>query len=406
MANWKHIAITWTRRTLWSAAGIGLITLLVAAMREEDAQVCQEVNISIYGVNTHFFVDEEAIMGAVRSFCGGEPEGRRITSFNLREMELALRENVWVKSVEIYFDRFHHLRISVHEREPVARVFGVDGETFYLDTALTHLPLSDSYTARLPIFTAYPGNRFQPTAADSLLLKNIVNLSLAIQRDSFSLALIDQIDIDNLREFVLIPKLGEAPIRFGDGTRAEAKLKKLQLFYQQVLAKSGLSRYGEINLSYRDQVVARLAGKEDQAIDSLRLLQMLAWMVEQAEQRAADSLTQIRADDPSNSVSPAIIEQSLERDLPDGFEGTVVVPPIAADAAVKPSPNPTASTNKPAAPTLTNQAPASSRPAAKSAVAPPSLPKPATPKPVKPATAKPPPKPKPKPQPAANTNDY
>lgn len=383
MTNWKHTAITWTRRTLWLATGVCLVVLLMAAMREEDAARCTGVDIQIYGVSTHYFVDQADILEAVRSFCGGEPEGQRITSFNLRDLESSLRKNVWVKSVEAYFDKRHTLRISVHEREPIVRVFAVDGESYYFDTSLTRLPLSTKYTARLPIFTALPITSFQWNASDSMLVRDVITLSQAIQNDAFSMALIDQVDIQPDREFILIPKVGEAPIRFGTAVDAVQKLRRLRLFYQEILPKSGWSKYAEINLSNRGQVVARIAGLDDKRADSLRTMEILAMIAEQAAIRSADSLSQIRSDDSTNTVSPAFIDRSIEREEPIGspLPGTPVLVP--ATPVVNPSVNPKPVTNNPASRTLpARTTPASVakpvvKPNPKPATAAPSRPKPA-----------------------------
>lgn len=352
MSNWKHTAITWTRRTLWLATGVCLVVLLVAAMRQEDSARCAGVDIQIYGVSTHFFVDQADILDAVRSFCDGEPEGQKITSFNLRDLESSLRKNVWVKSVEAYFDKRHTLRISLHEREPVVRVFALDGESYYFDSSLTRLPLSSKYTARLPIFTALPVTQFQWSKQDSLLVRDVVNLSQAIQADAFSMALIDQVDIQPDRTFILIPKVGEAPIRFGTAAESVQKLRRLRLFYQDILPKAGWSKYAEINVSNRGQVVARIAGLEDKRADSLRTMEILALIAEQAAARSVDSLSQIRSDDSTNSVSPAFIDRSIEREEPIGtpLPGTPVLAPQTP--AVNPSVNQTPATNNPASRTL------------------------------------------------------
>ena len=384
MTNWKHTVLTWTRRTLWLATGICLVVLLVAAMRQEDSARCAGVDIKIYGVSTHYFVDQADILDAVRNFCDGEPEGQRLTSFNLRDLESSLRKNVWVKSVEAYFDKFHRLRISLHEREPVARVFAIDGETFYVDSSLTRLPLSNKYAARLPIFTAFPVTNFQWTKYDSLLVNDLVILSQAIQADAFSMALIDQIDIQPDREFVFIPKIGEAPIRFGKAVDVEQKLRRLRLFYQEILPKAGWSKYAEISVANRGQVVARIAGLEDKRADSLRTMEILAQLAEQAAARSADSLSQIRMDDSSNTVSPAMIDRSVEREEPIGspLPGTPVS--IPSEPVVKPAVKPVPPTNNATVGTLparTATPPAAKpvkKPNAKPTAPPAARPKPAT----------------------------
>ena len=55
----------------------------------------------------------------------------------------------------------------MQEREPVARVFTVAGSTFYIDDELTQLPLSEKFSARLPVFTNFPSDNKVLAKADS-----------------------------------------------------------------------------------------------------------------------------------------------------------------------------------------------------------------------------------------------
>lgn len=81
--------------------------------------------------------------------------------------------------------------------------------------------MSEGLLARLPVFTGFPSDRQVLTAADSNLLRDIKTISLAIQKDSFSMAMIDQVDITAQRTFEMMPKIGNRVIVFGDATDAE-----------------------------------------------------------------------------------------------------------------------------------------------------------------------------------------
>ncbi|MBK7308030.1 MAG: hypothetical protein IPI88_14010 [Chitinophagaceae bacterium] len=121
--------------------------------------------------------------------------------------------------------------------------------------------------------------------ADSNLLGNIKMISLAIQKDSFSMAMIDQVDITAQRLFEMIPKIGNQLIVFGDATEVNTKLQKLKIFYKEVMVKAGWNSYSVINLQYKNQVVAKRKGAEDVAADSLRTLQIMKMIAERAQNR-------------------------------------------------------------------------------------------------------------------------
>ncbi|MBK6829167.1 MAG: hypothetical protein IPG86_20990 [Chitinophagaceae bacterium] len=63
--------------------------------------------------------------------------------------------------------------MAVEEREPVARIFTSGGNTFYIDSSNTMLPLSEKFSARLPVFTGFPSEAKVLSKADSNLLNDI-----------------------------------------------------------------------------------------------------------------------------------------------------------------------------------------------------------------------------------------
>jgi cell division protein FtsQ len=258
------------------------------------------------------------ILNTITAIEKTNPVGKTIGSFNLKKLESALKKNVWIKSAELFFDNNEILRVTVQEREPVARVFTSTGTTFYIDDELAMLPLSEKFSARLPVFTNFPSDKKILAKADSNLLADIKTISLALQKDSFSMAMIDQIDITPQRLFEMIPKIGNQLIVFGDATDVNTKLQKLKLFYKEVMIKAGWNSYSVINLQYKNQVVAKRKGAEDVAADSLRTLQIMKFIAERAQQQAEDSVLQIiQPDNIRNTADSTMIQQSIQRDDSD-----------------------------------------------------------------------------------------
>jgi cell division protein FtsQ len=344
--------------TLWVALGGATIFLLVAAIKTKETHRCKAIEINIHGVSNNFFVDKKDILNAITSMERTNPVGKAIGSFNLKKMELELEKDVWIRSAELFFDNNEILQVSVLEREPIARVFTTTGTTFYIDDELAMLPLSEKFSARLPVFTNFPSDKKVLAKADSNLLMGIKTISLAIQKDSFSMAMIEQVDITPQRLFEMIPKIGNQLIVFGDATDADAKLSKLKLFYKEIMVKAGWNNYSVINVQYKNQVVAKIKGAEDIAADSLRTLQIMQMIAERAQREANDSLQTILPDSKMNTVDSTMIQQSIQRDDNEDLSNTVEKPKPQADQNVLPVSNAgtfavkkaTGPTVKPAAP--------------------------------------------------------
>ncbi len=381
----KKTVLKWLVITCWTLVGAGVTTLLVAAIRTTGEQRCAGLNISIEGVNNHFFVDKQDILQALNQYIDGPAEGQSLSVFNLRSLEQDLEKNIWVKQVQLFFDNNRILQIRVTEREPVARVFSTTGTSFYIDTSITQLPLSEKLSARLPVFTGFPSDKAVLRRQDSALLREVAALSLAIQRDSFMMALVEQVDITPERSFELVPKLGEAVIDFGDASDPEIKMQKLKLFYREVMTKCGWDYYSRISVQYKGQVVARRKGAEDISADSLRTLQLMQAIAQTAEDLASDSLQMIRPDNEQNTTQVSLIQQSLQRDDQPEEAADNGLPVQGIPVNPKPAP-----VNAPAAPK------AKANPSQHST----------NPVPVKANLPKPKPKPKPKAVMPSQRNDY
>lgn len=332
--------------TFWVALGGATTFLLVAAIKTKEAHRCKNIEINIHGVSNNFFVDKKDILNSIAAMEKTNPVGKAIGSFNLKKMETELEKNVWIKSAELFFDNNETLQVTVQEREPIARVFTVTGATFYIDNDLMILPLSEKFSARLPVFTNFPSDNKVLAKADSILLMDVKTMSLAIQKDSFSMAMIDQIDITPKRLFEMVPKIGSQLIVFGDAADADVKLAKLKTFYKEIMVNAGWNYYSVINLQYKSQVVAKRKGAEDVTSDSLRTLQMMQLIAERAQWEANDSLRILQQDNERNTVDSTMIQQSIERD--DRVETSTVVNEMIADPAV-PKVKPVAPAIKPVA---------------------------------------------------------
>ncbi|MFN8244363.1 MAG: hypothetical protein U0X40_09960 [Ferruginibacter sp.] len=350
----KNILLT----ILWSGIGVAVIVLLVAAIHKKDSKTCRSVDIRIHGVSNNFFVDKNDVMTAITAIAGGNPAGKITSRFDLRRMENELKGNVWIKNANLFFDNNEVLNIIIQEREPLARLFTTTGASFYIDDDRMLLPLSDKFSARLPVFTGFPSDRKILSPQDSALLDEVKTISLAIQKDSFWMAMIDQVDITPQRTFEMIPKIGNQVIVFGDASDAEAKFRRLQLFYRKVMTKAGWNTYGVINVQYKGQVVAQRRDAAAITADSLRTLQLMQLIAANAEKQAADSMQNRSAEGDNAVADSSMVQQSLQRE-----ESTESPSPVVNNAENKPAENlpppaaaPANRDNKPPKPVL-NQAP-------------------------------------------------
>ena len=299
---------------VWIVAGCGSVVLLVAAVKKNDQKECTGIRVDIEGVKNHYFIDRKDVERIIAMYEGDQKVGKPIANFDLDKMENALQKNIWIKNAQIYFDNNGLLQVEIEEREPVARIFTRGGSSFYIDSTLMMLPLSDRLSARLPVFTGFPSEAAVLHKRDSALLKEIRAISLELQADAFLNSMIDQVDVTTQRQFEMIPKIGNQVILFGDGTDAKNKLRNLKVFYKNVITKVGWRRYSAINLQYKNQVVGKIRGADDVSADSLRTIQLMELIAINTEKMAADTSRSFTQDHEKNTTDSSMILQSIQRD--------------------------------------------------------------------------------------------
>lgn len=245
---------------LWSVIGTVVVVLSVKAMNQQSEKTCSGYTIRIAGGGDHFSIDRNDVLTVINNSGSKVIKGRSLKSFDLRGLENKLERNPWIKDAQLFFDNNGQLNVVITETEPIARVFTVTGNSFYIDTAMHQLPISILRSPKLPVFTGFPTDKPRLGAADSALMADMKSISLYMQKDPFWMAQIAQMDITPERKFEMIPTIGRHVIEFGNGQDHEKKFRRLFLFYKDVLSKTGMDTYSKINVQYNRQVIGVRGG--------------------------------------------------------------------------------------------------------------------------------------------------
>lgn len=252
--------------SLWWLLCIAVAGLLVAAVQQKMSLPCADIKVEIEGNEGHVFLDEKEITGKLE--VNGAAVGAAISNINLRTLEAVLRKQPWIQNAELYFDNNEVLQVKVKEREPIARIFTPEGGSFYIDSGSVRLPLSNDYSAHVPMFTSFPSNKKHLSVPDSTLLNDVRNMAWYIQQDSFWTAQVSQVIITPQSNFIIIPVLGNQTILFGNADSIASKFDRLTAFYKQVWTKTGFEKYETISVMFDGQVVATKRGDSKPYIDS------------------------------------------------------------------------------------------------------------------------------------------
>ncbi|MES2330219.1 MAG: hypothetical protein V4539_11495 [Bacteroidota bacterium] len=281
--KWKKILIS----ILWMIAGIGAIVLLGAAMQKKNQKQCTDIKIEITGVERHMFIDEKDVQELLNTT--GNVKGSPVSVLNLRTMERMVEKSPWVSNAEMFIDNNQVLQVRIEERQPVARVFTLDGNSFYVDSGSMRLPLSEKISARVPSFTGFPSNKTKLAKPDSVLLNSIVAVGKYILADSFWMAQVAQIDITPQANFEMIPVIGDHIVVLGNAEDLDRKFKHLYTFYKSAWLQNGMNTYEKLDVQYSNQVVAIKKGTGKAMVDSARAHELMQSLLAQSQINVTDS---------------------------------------------------------------------------------------------------------------------
>ena len=257
MRNWKKIV----GNILWSIAGVLLVLLFIISWKAKEEKKCASINVELVGENTiALFMDEKEILQIIHE--KGIRAGLPIGVVNLNALEKNLQSIKWVKHAEMFLDNQQALQIKIEQRIPIARIFTASGSSFYIDKEGWRLPLKQLTVLRLPVFTGFPSDQEKLSTPDSLLLKDILHFTNAIQQDSFFMAQVAQINIASNGDFEMIPSLGDHVVLMGTAENIEDKLNRLFSFYKQVWVQSGVNAYQVLDCRFDHQIVALKKGMQ------------------------------------------------------------------------------------------------------------------------------------------------
>lgn len=249
--------------------GVLLLFVLVGFTENELAKVpYQNLNINIDTEGGNFFVNQDEISRAFINR-GYESGTVALQDINIKDLETFFDQYPSVKKSQVYTSIDGTVYIQILQRRPIARVYSNNGDSYYMDEEGWLMPLSASYTSRVPVVNGQINAPFNLYYSINFAEEDSINTDIpgqkrlhelflmvsAINKSKLWDAQFNQLYFNTDGEMELIPRVGNHTILIGNAQSIEEKLNKLHLFYKEGLNKIGWNAYSTINLKYKDQVV-------------------------------------------------------------------------------------------------------------------------------------------------------
>ncbi|GAA4270805.1 hypothetical protein U6A24_00500 [Aquimarina gracilis] len=164
----------------------------------------------------------------------------------LNTVEQKLDSHKMIEHSDVYLTVNGELRARIKQRTPIARVNAVT--PFYVDITGNTMPLSDSYSAHVPLIHNVSERE----------IPEIFPLLKKIQEDEFLKKHVVGVYTNVKGKYELELRVYTFRVVIGEVEDLDSKVKNFKAFYQKALRDKSLNKYKKVSLQFSNQVVCTL----------------------------------------------------------------------------------------------------------------------------------------------------
>ena len=245
--RWKHVWLGLMKVVLW-VIGIAYFPVMMSFVNKEKGEVrCSNIRTNVHTKSTDVLISDNGLRQIVKDEFP-ELVGQRIGEVDYNEIEERLSQSNIVKRCEVYPSADGTVHVEIYQRQPIMRVFTNEGSSYYMD--------SEGYK-----IVAKPGMRCHTLIVNGHVnkmmdeLDGLMSICRLIDGDPFWKSMIEQISVTKSQEYVMVPRIGNHLIDFGNAERIEQKFNDLLTLYKKGWAKDEWNAYKTVSLKYQGQII-------------------------------------------------------------------------------------------------------------------------------------------------------
>jgi cell division protein FtsQ len=164
---------------------------------------------------------------------------------DLNKLEKSINKQEMIQKADVFVSVDGVLKAVVKQKTPIGRVFDKAG-SFYIDYEGNSMPLSDNYTARVPLLSG------EIAVVKKEKLSEVLRM---IDKDEFLRKNIIGVQVLPNGSLLMANRNYDFQIDFGRTINIERKFRNYKAFFQKAVLDSTLNKYRRINLKFTKQVV-------------------------------------------------------------------------------------------------------------------------------------------------------
>ena len=220
-----------------------IVGLLYGFSNHRNAnRVVGEPKIAFLGTDNLFITHQNVSKLLIQNQQGVSGKHKEIIDLN--RLETALNSNPMIKEAQVYLSVNGVLSANIEQRKPIARVH--TNASYYVDDQGFYMPLSDNYSARVPLVTGDVKKND---------LNAIYKISKAIEADEFLKKHVIEIHQSTGGTISLRMRTFDFEVQIGGLDNLEKKVNNFKAFYKKAQKDNKLDAYSKINLRFDSQVI-------------------------------------------------------------------------------------------------------------------------------------------------------
>ena len=220
-----------------------IIFLYSFTSKRNENRKLKKVEVIFVGENNLFVKQETVNKLLIENF--EDAKSIQKVELDLNKLEKSVNKQAMIEKSEVFVSIDGILKAVVKQKTPMVRVFNENG-SFYIDYQGNIMPLSEHYTARVPLVSGEINKENS---------KELTDLFRLIYNDEFLKKNIIGIQILPNGSLKMKNRNYNYEIEFGRTINVEDKFNNYKAFFQKAVLDSSLYHYQKINLKFTQQVV-------------------------------------------------------------------------------------------------------------------------------------------------------
>lgn len=222
---------------------VGIIFLYSFALHRNEHRKLVKSKVEFIG-NEKLFVTHEMVNKLLIENKSDASSIEKV-ALDLNDLEKNINKHNMIEKSEVFVSIDGTLKAIVKQKTPTARVFE-NNVSYYLDYKGTKMPLSESFTAHVPLVVGNIDGKNKEKLGDFIRV---------IYDDNFLRKNIISVEILSNDDIILKNRGYDFDIVFGKLINEELKFRNYKAFFHKTIEDSTINKYRIINLKFTKQVV-------------------------------------------------------------------------------------------------------------------------------------------------------